>query len=162
MSSSYLHICMYCMLLCCCIHPPLLSIFNLLSYVWVCYRRLICTSFYTSLNVHIGVMLCWNSFKPKNLHTLHTFLMWLETSEFYPYPSRLLQWHWGNHIGASEITIKDMGKWIAWTHKKLLYDHNNNKKGGTELCASFIGHTVYVAGLVVNYGISNTIVLEIP
>ena len=42
------------------------------------------------------------------MHTVRV-LLWLVTSQFYPYPSALLPWHWDNH-NASYTSLKNAGK----------------------------------------------------
>ena len=42
------------------------------------------------------------------MHTVRV-LLWFGTSQFYPYPSGLLPWHWDNH-NASYASLKNAGK----------------------------------------------------
>ena len=57
-----------------------------------------------------------------------TFQVWFTVTgaliEFYPYPSRPLHWHWGNHMIAP-VTVKQPWRiWVKCTITKLYTKHN--------------------------------------
>ena len=84
---------------------------------------------------------------PQNMHIICfvciqvlSGLMWI----IYPYPSRSLNWHWGNHMivpqsydysNASEVTLKDMGK-FDWN---LILSNRNETQQNMNLVRIILG-----------------------
>ena len=65
------------------------------------------------------------------------------TGKCYWYPSGLLHWPWGNHDcpRASEVTLKDIGKWIRCIYMYQVYKIMA-KQSSIKFCACLIGYTL--------------------
>ena len=64
---------------------------------------------YSMIYSHSFIVLCFVLV----ISSVYSGFLW----SIYPYSSGLLYWHWGNHI-ASEVTLKDAGKWISTRNSK--------------------------------------------
>ena len=58
---------------------------------------------------------------PMKYICMFDFLLWFSTAQFYPYPSGLLHWHWGNHMIAP---VSVMQPWRIWVNDSP--ESNNN------------------------------------
>ena len=75
------------------------------------------------------------------------------SGQFYPYPSGLLHWHWGNHVIAP-VPVKQPWRICKIDPKNLLRTDNRTKTKchTTRSCAYVIGHNVYM-------GFSSTLIM---
>ena len=56
--------------------------------------------------------------------------MWFDIGQFYPCPSVLLHWHWGNLMippSAIEITLYNMGKYIKSFQLEIILKAQKNQ-----------------------------------
>ena len=62
-------------------------------------------------------------------------LLWFGDSPFYPYPSGLLHWHWGN-LMIAPVPVKQPWKiWVNRSHESIRsswYNHNKTKHSKTQ------------------------------
>ena len=77
----------------------------------------------------------WNCYKV--LASL--FLQWSCTDLFYPYPSGLLHWHWGNHMIAPVPVKQPWRIWASkWIHKVLMINQKHQCSKTSQNCFFFL------------------------
>ena len=89
-----------------------------------------------------------------NMFTRFGVLFWLGTGRFYPYPSVMLHWHWGNHMIAL-VPVNQL--WRIWVN------HSHQHKGlvqpleikVTNLCVYFSGYTILYIWAIMWYYIQH-------
>ena len=59
---------------------------------------------------------CICTVKSNNVYMIHA-LLWFSASPFYPYPSGLLHWHWGNHMIAPVPMKQSWRIWVKISHE---------------------------------------------
>ena len=88
----------------------------------------------------INPCLFYMQYIPRNIETVHTFCG-LVLLDFYPYPSGLLHWHWGNHTIAPVSVKQPRRIWVNGSHgSPNYYWYNLNQQNISKLCAYSMGY----------------------
>ena len=87
----------------------------------------------------------WNTVYCKNIYIVHA-LLYSGNVLFYPYPSGLFPWHWGNHMIALVPVKQTQMIWLNHSHESLgsLWYIASTKQSITKPCLCCMGYTVCV------------------
>ena len=83
---------------------------------------------------------------PRNMHTVFALLCFVVVIHWllYPYPSGLLHWHCGNLTIARVPAKQPWWIWLNTSFEFIMNDYiTTTKQITTNLCAYFLGYTVY-------------------
>ena len=87
------------------------------------------------LLVIMCMKMIYSKFKEIYLHgsSFSVFCYGLIQVTYYPHPSGLIPWHWGNHMIAPVPVKQPWRIWIHWSHESLGFNETTAKESTTKL-----------------------------